>query len=153
MKEKEFIVKDSGKRQEFQTGAVRDDQENKGRFDLIPPIMEERLAKHYESGAKKYGDNNFRLGMPIKRYIDSARRHLNKYRMGMTDEDHLIAAIWNLAGIVETEYLVELGLLPKELLDGNYYSKENYEREKAILLENNKKVMKKIQDAKNDKTV
>lgn len=144
MKEKNFIVKDSGKRQEFTTGAVRDNQEDKGRYDLIPPVVEERLAKHYESGAKKYGDNNFRLGMPIKRYIDSARRHLNKYRMGMTDEDHLIAVIWNIAAIIETEQLVELGLLPEDLLDGNYYSKEVYEREKVRLLEQNKKVMEKV---------
>lgn len=149
MSKKDFIVKDSGKRQEFNTGAVRDDQEDKGRYDLIPPIVEERLAKHYESGAKKYGDNNFRLGMPIKRYVDSARRHLNKYRMGMTDEDHLIAAIWNLAGIVETEYLIGMGFLPEELADGNYYSKDVYEREKKELLERNKEVMKNI-TKKND---
>ena len=144
MKEKKFDVKDSGKRQEFTTGAVRDDQENKGRYDLIPPVVEERLAKHYESGAKKYGDNNFRLGMPVKRYIDSARRHLNKYRMGMTDEDHLIAAIWNIAGIIETEELVELGFLSSELLDGNYYSKEVYDRDKEQLLSKNKEVMEKL---------
>lgn len=144
MEKKDFVVKDSGKRQEFNTGAIRDDQENKGRFDLIPPIVEERLAKHYESGAKKYGDNNFRLGMPIKRYIDSARRHINKYRMGMVDEDHLIAAIWNLAAIVETEFLVDLGFLKPDLLDGNYYSKENFERIKEEVLKRNKEVMEKV---------
>lgn len=144
MKEKNFIVKDSGKRQEFSTGAIRDEQEHKGRFDLIPPIVEERLAKHYESGAKKYGDNNFRLGMPVKRYIDSARRHLNKYRMGLADEDHLIAAIWNLAAIIETEYMVDLGLLPGDLLDGNYYSKETFERIKKEVLEKNDYVLKEL---------
>jgi len=138
----EFVVKDSGARQGFDSGAVRDTQTGKGRFDLIPPIAEERLAKHYEAGAVKYGDNNFRLGMPVKRYIDSARRHINKYRLGDTDEDHLIAAVWNLIAIVETEYLIELGYLDKKLLDGRYYSKEVLEQIRIEVLERNSKIKK-----------
>ena len=34
---------------------------------------------------------------------DSAFRHLVKYLDGYTDEDHLIAAIWNLCGLAWTE--------------------------------------------------
>jgi hypothetical protein len=36
---KKFTVKDSGARQSFDTGAVRDIQAGKGRFDLITPFM------------------------------------------------------------------------------------------------------------------
>jgi hypothetical protein len=40
-------VKDSGERQEFETGARRDTQEGKPRFGLIPPYPLRRLAMHY----------------------------------------------------------------------------------------------------------
>lgn len=113
---KTYKVKDSGKRQSFNTGAVRDIQEGKGRYDLIPPLFLERLAKHYEAGARKYGDNNWQKGIPIDRYMDSALRHINKYRMRMDDEDHLTAAIWNLIGAMWTEHMVENGTLPYDLL-------------------------------------
>lgn len=33
------MIKDSGKTQEFATGAHRDSQEGKGRMDLIPPMV------------------------------------------------------------------------------------------------------------------
>ena len=71
-------VKDSGKRQEFKSGAVRDIQEGKGRYDLLPPIALERLARHYENGAKKYGESNWQKGMPLSRYLDSLIRHAYK---------------------------------------------------------------------------
>ncbi len=124
MKTKFDKIQDSGNKQKFETGAVRDMQEGKGRFDLIPPIALDRLAKHYELGAKKYNPNNFRNGIPITRYLDSAQRHINKYRMGEEDEDHLTAAVWNLIGIIETEYLIELKYLSDNLDDGKFYSKK-----------------------------
>jgi hypothetical protein len=56
---KKFIVKDSGKRQEFSTGARRDISTGKGRFDLLPPYAITRLAQHFENGSLKYGDRNW----------------------------------------------------------------------------------------------
>ncbi|MCH7994117.1 MAG: hypothetical protein IIB57_06700, partial [Planctomycetes bacterium] len=67
-------VKDSGNRQKFQTGSVRDDNEGKPRYDLITPIGLHRLAMHYANGAKKYGDRNWEKGQPLNRYIESAER-------------------------------------------------------------------------------
>jgi len=84
-------VKDSGERQEFYTGAVRDREVGKGRFDLLPAYALTRLAKHYENGAKKYCDRNWEKGMPLSRYLDSAMRHLVKYLGGSREEDHLAA--------------------------------------------------------------
>lgn len=49
-----FAMKDSGKREDFGTGAVRDSREGKGRYDLISPIALKRLAVVYEKGANKY---------------------------------------------------------------------------------------------------
>ena len=96
-------IKDSGNRKEFSTGAVRDIQEGKGRFDLIPYEMMERLAKHYEAGAKKYGERNWQKGIPSWSCVNSAMRHLAKYNDGWKDEDHLSAVIFNIAAIMYYE--------------------------------------------------
>ena len=97
------VIKDSGTRREFGTGAVRDIQEGKGRCDLLPACAILRLARHYENGCKKYGDRNWEKGIPIHSYIDSAIRHLMKYLDGQTDEDHLCAAAWNCMCAMWTE--------------------------------------------------
>lgn len=96
-------IKDSGERSEFDSGAVRDMHEGKGRFDLLPMCVLIRLAKHYENGAKKYEERNWEKGIPAHSFADSAMRHLVKYMDGWDDEDHLIAAIWNLCGLAWTE--------------------------------------------------
>jgi hypothetical protein len=141
------IIKDSGNRRQFDTGAVRDMQEGKGRCDLMPlevvarmfsenpmfedpiirgimlfmrngndtkylyhalvvfcgkqydgfaPTMLLEVAKHFEEGAKKYGENNWQKGIPPKCYIDSAVRHYLKYRRGDQDEPHDRAFVWNI---------------------------------------------------------
>lgn len=142
-------IKDSGDRTEFETGAVRDMREGKGRCDLMPlevakdlmadPRAKEMLenirnfqkyndadflrlclesfarctggcdnyqadvctmllevAKHFEEGAKKYGENNWQKGIPVKCYIDSAVRHYLKWLRGDKDEPHDRAFVWNL---------------------------------------------------------
>lgn len=108
-------VKDSGERRDFGTGAVRDCASGKGRYDLLPVFALRRLARHFENGAKKYGDNNWRAGIPLNSFFDSAIRHAFNYWAGQDDEDHLCAAIWNLCCLLETEQLIENGKLPKSL--------------------------------------
>lgn len=110
-------VQDSGARQEFGTGSVRDTREGKGRFDLIPPYPLTRLARHYENGAEKYGDWNWSKGQPLMRYFDSCLRHINKHLDGSQDEDHLAAAAWNLFSIIHTEEMIRRGVLPHTLDD------------------------------------
>lgn len=148
----EPIIKDSGDRTQFESGAVRDMREGKGRCDLMPlevvrvltrDLMFSELsmfqasndvnclyraldlfsryyddgktkasvkemetqrccsmllevAKHYEEGAKKYGENNWQKGIPTWCYIDSAIRHYLKWLRGDTDEPHDRAFVWNL---------------------------------------------------------
>lgn len=108
-------VKDSGKRQQFSTGSVRDTQEGKGRYDLITPIGLRRLAIHYENGAKKYGDRNWEKGQPLGRYLESAIRHIYTFLEGSRDEDHLAAAAWNILACIHTEEKIKAGELPEEL--------------------------------------
>jgi len=96
-------LKDSGERRQFESGAVRDRAVGKGRYDLLSTQMLMRLARHYEAGAIKYSNRNWEKGMPISIYVDAAMRHLVKYIAGWNDEDHLAAAIWNLAAIMFME--------------------------------------------------
>jgi hypothetical protein len=96
-------VEDSGERRHYNSGMMRDRQKGKGRFDLISPFMLMRLAKHYENGAVKYTDRNWEKGSDMEDFFDSAMRHLVKWQMGMTDEDHLAAAIWNITAIIHFE--------------------------------------------------
>ena len=115
-------VQDSGQRREFETGAVRDIQETKGRFDLLSPIALKRLAIHMQNGANKYDARNWEKGIPLHSFFDSAMRHLEDYLecrlMGVEqDEDHLSAAFWNIHCLIHTEEMIKRGKLPETLND------------------------------------
>lgn len=100
------MIKDSGQRREFSTGAVRDlgDPANpKGRMDLLPWAAIMEVSKHCEAGAMKYGEHNVDKGIPTHSLCDSAARHLAKYFEGWTDEPHLLAAAWNLLWAIQME--------------------------------------------------
>jgi hypothetical protein len=139
------VIKDSGERRQFDTGAVRDIQEGKGRCDLMPldvvagvgecweqwhkdiflltykfqstgdpgylyqvlhcfgsrvftdpQVLLLEVAKHFEEGAKKYGENNWQKGIPVRCYIDSAIRHYLKWLGCANDEPHDRAFCWNI---------------------------------------------------------
>lgn len=113
-------IKDSGSRTDFGTGSVRDLQDGKGRFDLLPWMSLWALAKHYEAGCKKYGDRNWEKGQTISSYVNSAMRHLAKFIFGYDDENHLIACAWNVLCAYETLIRVNEGLLPDRLDDLPY---------------------------------
>lgn len=90
------MIKDSGERTQFKTGAVRDMHAGKGRMDLLPLSAIIEVSKHCEEGALKYGEHNVDKGIPQHSLCDSAMRHLVKYMRGDQDEDHLRAAAWNI---------------------------------------------------------
>lgn len=156
------MIKDSGERRQFDTGAVRDIQEGKGRCDLLPldvlsmvyayksadgaakvlwniqefkdtsqitclidalenfllyystyegdwETMFLEVSKHFEEGAKKYGEHNWQKGIPTHCYIDSAVRHYLKWLRGDDDEPHDKAFVWNILCCIWTcKHLPEL---------------------------------------------
>jgi hypothetical protein len=117
---KDVIIKDSGDRKHFSTGAVRDMSEGKGSFHLIPIVPLFDLAKHYEAGQKKYppdkdikfpspDDENWRKGMDLCSLFNSALRHTYKAFLGLDDEDHISSAVWNLFNAKETLRLIKAG--------------------------------------------
>jgi hypothetical protein len=112
-----FITKDSGQREPFATGAVRDTQTGKPRFDLVPIAALEREADLFGRGAEKYGEGNWEKGMPFSRVYASLFRHLVAWRKGDRTEDHLAAVRVNAAFIMAYEEAIAAGRLPPELDD------------------------------------
>lgn len=100
---KKFSIVDSGSQTTFSSGAVRDNPEGKPPMELLPMDLLARVSVHYGLGAKKYGANNWRRGQSVKHCIASVMRHLMKYQMGMEDEDHLSAIVFNVLSIMNVE--------------------------------------------------
>jgi len=96
-------IDDGGSRVGFGTGAIRESQEGKGRYDLITPEGLMRLANWYELGAIKYFDRNWEKGVPTSNCLNSLMRHTVKYLAGWNDEDHLAAIAWNAFAIMHME--------------------------------------------------
>lgn len=115
-------MQDSGERQTFESGAVRDTAEGKPRPDLFSPFAMERIGFWLEAGARKYSEHNWSKGIPASRCLASLHRHLMKYMQGATDEDHLSAVATNCMFLLHFEEAVKRGFLPKTLLDLPDYS-------------------------------
>ena len=60
------------------------------------------VSKHYEDGAKKYSENNWKKGIPLHCYIDSGVRHYLKWLRSDNDEPHDRAFVWNILGALWT---------------------------------------------------
>ncbi len=103
----EFTIKDSGQRQDFASGMVRDVADDKTDHELIfNGPMADRWAEHLTKGAKKYPD--VELGVPnwtlasgkaeMIRFRKSAARHFRDWLRGKEDEDHAAATFFNING-------------------------------------------------------
>lgn len=105
---REYEIKDSGQREKYSSGAMRDTEEGKldwsNLFVHLEP-MGTRYVQHMTKGRKKYPDPE--PGVPnwtlfeatpemLARTLRSFDRHVKAYRMGLTDEDHAAAIIFNL---------------------------------------------------------
>lgn len=104
--EPQYITKDSGKRQQFDSGGQRDTQEGKPRFDLLFPKgvpYEDQLITRWAylmgRGAEKYTERNWELfdgQEELDRAKSSALRHLMQLIHEVDDEeDHAAAVMFN----------------------------------------------------------
>lgn len=123
-------MKDSGERQSFTTGAVRDAAGDKPKLSLMSPFALLRLGDWLTLGAKKYADRNWEKGMPFCRVIDSLLRHTVAYMTGKTDEDHLAAIMTNAMFLAHYEEMIQRGLLPASLDDRPQWEEKTMERAK-----------------------
>lgn len=143
-------MKNKIKMQKFSSGAVRAENVNKGRYDLISPHAIIRLAKHYQNGAKIHPEDNWKLGLPMRRIYDSMNRHCIMYLAGDRSEDHLAAIMWNAAAMIHQEEMFERGRLdpsfmdlPEEILSYKKPKKTNRKTKKKATKKVTKKVTKK----------
>lgn len=107
---------DSGERQAFQTGMVRDSGE-KPQPHLLSPIALMRMGVIMQKGAKKYDERNWEKGCPISRCVASAMRHTLQFMEGDTSEDHAAQAAVNWTFVMHFQEMIERGLLPADLND------------------------------------
>ena len=107
LKYMDFTVKDSGERQEYDSGMVRDRQDGKPDYTLLPIEFLTRWAVHMTKGADKYGPDNWRKANSaeeLQRFRASAFRHMIQWLSGEVDEDHASAVAYNIAA---AEYVKE----------------------------------------------
>ena len=91
-----FTTKHSGKVKKYGNGFVRDSDEAKPRYDLIPTDMLKRLAELYTRGARIYGDRKQAGGNDVECFKRSAWRHFVQWQNGEDDEDHGSAVVFNI---------------------------------------------------------
>ena len=106
-----FVIKDSGVRETFSGGMVRDTAEGKINWSLTAdgPMLR-RWAIHLTNGAKKYAVRNWMKAegkAEYERAKESAFRHFMQWYYGERDEDHGAAVIFN---INEAEYILGKGV-------------------------------------------
>lgn len=98
----EFQVKDSGTRQSFASGMVRDVTDGKTDYSLaLDGPMFTRYAVHLTKGAQKYAARNWMQAngdAELARFRQSALRHFVQWYYGDTDEDHAAAVFFNING-------------------------------------------------------
>ena len=99
------------------TGAVRDTQRGKPRYDLIPPDALLRLAQLYSRGAERYSERNWEKGFCFSRVYASLFRHLAQFAQGDQSEDHLAAVAWNAFALMAYQERIKTGALPASLDD------------------------------------
>lgn len=108
-----FITKDSGKRQEFQSGMVRDTEEGKVDYTaVLDGPMFQRWAELLTRAKTKYPDispgvANWTLAngeAEYARFKKSAFRHFIQWFKGNLDEDHAAGVLFNING---AEYVRE----------------------------------------------
>ena len=117
-------LKSSGSEESFGTGAVRDTSDDKSCLELISPFFEKRLGDWLSKGAVRYQRRNWEKGIPIERCLGSLMRHLNAYRAGKTDEDHISAVACNVMFIIHNEEMIKRGVMPEEIAFNPDYGEE-----------------------------
>lgn len=96
----EFLIKDSGKREKYDSGMVRDTADGKTDYSLIfDGVMLKRWAEHLTKGAQKYEKRNWMKAdgeKELERFRESAIRHFVQWLYGERDEDHSSAIFFNI---------------------------------------------------------
>jgi len=99
----QFQISDATKAELASSVTAKDDNE-KPRYDLLPPEALEELARLYALGARKYADRNWEKGTRWGRFFAALMRHAWAFWRGQkldpeTGVHHMIAVAWNAIAI------------------------------------------------------
>lgn len=98
-----FVTKDTGARQVYESGMMREPDADKPKPDLaFEGPMFDRWVGLLTRGAAKYEDNNWMKACgtaEYNRFRRSAVRHFMQWLRGDTDEDHAAAVFFNINGV------------------------------------------------------
>lgn len=115
----------SGTNRTFGSGAVRDGG-RKPAVHLISPHAMLRLGEWLryacEDRDPPYPPRNWEKGIPISECIGSLQRHVEKFKLGMTDEDHVAAMLFNAMAIAHFEEEINAGRLDPAIDDMPHYA-------------------------------
>lgn len=110
-------VKDSGEREGYSSGMVRDTQADKPDFRLTIPLdipydalWVTQLGHLMRLGAEKYGERNWEKANTeeeLLRFQGSAMRHMMQAIAGEEDENHLAAVLFNTIAWMTLKYKLE----------------------------------------------
>lgn len=101
-----FITRDSGEREIYATGMIRDVEGSKPRYDLVYKPLLKRWAELMTRGALKYGPRNWEKAatqQELDRFKESANRHFEQWMADERDEDHAAATLFNIGGALYVE--------------------------------------------------
>lgn len=120
------------KANKYNNGAIRDNNEGKGSYELISPYANKRTAIVMQKGAAQKGERNWENGIPFSRLIQSIERHTQQIKMGCTDEDHAAHCRANIDMLMHEQEMIKMGILPKELDNLPHYEqkRENNNKKK-----------------------
>lgn len=101
---------------------------DKLRFDLIPPESLEKLIEVYMHGADKYGKDNWRKGFKYSRIFSAIMRHLWAFWKGEDNDSdtgisHLAHAAWGCFTLIE---FLEMHPDFDDRIPENYIKEEDY---------------------------
>lgn len=115
-----FITKDSGEREDYDSGMRRDTQKGKPNYSLIDRPFLKRWAELMTRGAEKYGKHNWEKANSqeeLERFEDSALRHMFQWLTGdAPEEDHAAAIAFNVAAAEHVKAKLAIHPEPEDVL-------------------------------------
>ena len=89
-----------------------------GRFDLLPPGAERRVARVYERDAAQFGARDWERGdVPLSEFLNIARHAIGRLHEGDTSDDWPARIVWAMYGFMTIQAKVAAGHLPAALAD------------------------------------
>lgn len=118
-------MQSSGEERVFESGAIRDGGK-KPMLQLISPHAHMRLGEWLRFACqdrqpKPYPPRNWEQGLPFSDTVGAMERHIQKFKMGLRDEDHIAAIMFGSMVIAHCEHEIAEGRMDPEIDDMPHY--------------------------------